>query len=431
MKNFEERKAEIFRRSEERRYTAKVRNRVLLSCIPLALCLAAAVIITPSLRQSPEKNQTTSTTTAPKAVRQYVEVLAESYYQKYTDLQTYTAVADTLNTIIHNAETENTPLPNGTQPSDCHTDTDIAPEYTITLTDEHGISTYMLTDTTLITGDTGINYRLSENEAMTLRILIGDEQRHRSVGRYLKASNGAHLLVINHSVTVLDDVSNLFTPFDNIQTGDKILVFHDAVEETYPASTDAYYAIRLEMGNIDDIPEKVISNLSLLGWLEPTVSYTPLKPGEGERRIPFEAQYVRTHSPGDVSHAITVIRSVEELHAYYDEYNDAFDLERRSEVSLDSTIGFLDACDAYDAAYFEDRILILMRIGTGSGSHRFRVTDLRVAENDTLTVDVATLVPAVGTCDMAGWHIFIESEVGINVIDEAHVQVNRSTIHLE
>ncbi|MBP3435946.1 MAG: hypothetical protein J6K62_06450 [Clostridia bacterium] len=431
MKNFEERKAEIFRRSEERRYAAKVRNRLLLFCVPLALCLTTAVIITPSLQQTPPKNEPT-TTTAPNAVRQYVEVLAESYYQKYTDLQTYTAVADTLNTIISNAKAENAPQANKTSPSANDAGADIGPEYTITLTDEHGVSTYWLSGNSLLgcEGTDGLCYELSDNEATTLRIMIGSEQRHRSVGRYLKATNGAHLLVINHSVTVLDDVSNLFTPFDDIQTGDKILVFHDEVNETYPASTDAYYVIRLEMGKISDIPDKVIANLSQLGWLN-DVSYTPLKPGEGEHRIPFEVQYVRTHSPGDVSHAITVIRSVEELYAYYGEYKAVFDLERRSEVSLDSTIGFLDACDKYDDTYFEDRILLLLRIGTGSGSHRFRITDMLIAENGTLTVDVATLVPEVGTCDMAGWHIFIEPETDINVTDEEHIQINRTTVHLE
>ena len=98
---------------------------------------------------------------------------------------------------------------------------------------------------------------------------------------------------------------------------------------------------------------------------------------------------------------------------------------------MDSTIGFLDACDKYDDTYFEDRILLLLRIGTGSGSHRFRITDMLIAENGTLTVDVATLVPEVGTCDMAGWHIFIEPETDINVTDEEHIQINRTTVHLE
>ena len=243
MKNFEERKAEIFRRSEERRYAAKVRNRLLLFCVPLALCLTTAVIITPSLQQTPPKNEPT-TTTAPNAVRQYVEVLAESYYQKYTDLQTYTAVADTLNTIISNAEAENTPLASGTPTTDFYVGvdagTDIAPEYTITLTDKNGISTYMLTNNILVAGNTGICYQLSENEATTLRILISNDQRHRSIGMYLEGKNDTHMLIINDSVTVLHDVSDLFAPFDDIHSGDTILVFHSEVQETYPSQADAY-----------------------------------------------------------------------------------------------------------------------------------------------------------------------------------------------
>ena len=431
MKNFEERKAEIFRRCEERRYAAKVRNRVLLCCVPLALCLVTLIALYPTTQTAPPAGSSATSATPNRPMRQCVEIRTESYYQQYTDLQTFTAVSDTLNAIIGNAA--GAPPSSDTSSTDLHSGSeDIGPEYTITITDENGVSIYMLTDNILLGGEgtEGLCYELSENEATTLRILIGSEQRHRSVGRYLKSTNGEHLLVINNSVTILNDVSDLFTPFDQIQTGDKLLVFHDAVEETYPARTDAYYAIRLEMGTIDDIPDKVIANLSMLGWLN-NLSYTPLKPSEGERRVPFQAQCVYTHSPSDVSHSVTVIRSTDELHDYYEAHKEAFDLERREDSTSDYDLGFLDVCDKYDAAYFEDRILLLVRIGTGSGSHRFRVTDVLVSEDGTLTADIATLVPAVGTCDMAGWHIFIEPPSGINVLDEEHVQINRLTIHLE
>ena len=431
MKNFEERKAEIFRRCEERRYAAKVRNRVLLCCVPLALCLVTLVALSPTTPKAPSDSAPVTSVTQDLPLRQCVEIRTESYYQQYTDLQTFTAVSDTLNTIIGNAA--GAPPSSGTPSADLHSNSeDIGPEYTITITDENGVSVYMLTDNILLGGE-GTNrlcYELSENEATTLRILIGSEQRHRSVGRYLKSTSGEHLLVINNSVTVLNDVSDLFTPFDQIQTGDKLLVFHDAVEETYPARTDVYYVIRLESGTIDDIPDKVISNLSMLGWLN-NISYTPLKPNDGESRISFQTQYVHTHSPDDVSHTVTVIRSAEELRAYYETYKETFDLERREGTTSDYDLGFLDACDKYDDTYFEERILLLVRIGTGSGSHRFRVTDMLVSENGTLTVDIATLVPEVGTFDMAGWHIFIEPSAGTDVISEEHVQINRMTIHLE
>ena len=440
MKNFEERKAEIFRRSEERCYAAKLRNRILVACIPLALCLATVASLAFSPAEPPIDNTPTTPSSLPvkpSETLQSVEVQTETSYQKYTDMQTFMALSNTINMIVGRIDSSIIPSPpssNATSPTDTNVGTDIGPEYTITLRDENGVSTYWLSGNSLLgcEGTDGLCYKLSDNEAKTLRILISNEQRHRSIGRYLKATNGEHLLVINNSVTVLRDVSDLFSPFDCIQTGDKLLVFHDVVQETYPSRTDAYYVIRLEMGKFSDIPDKVIANLSQLGWLN-GVSYTPLKPDDGERRVPFGVQYIMdTHSPSDTSHDVTVIRSVKELQAYYEKGKNAFDLERRDENQYyDYSIGFLDACDKYDDAYFEDHILLLLRIGTGSGSHRFRITDMLLAENGTLTVDVATLVPEVGTCDMAGWHIFIEPETGINVADEDHVQVNRTTVHLQ
>ncbi len=424
MRNFEERKAEIFRRGEERIYTRKVVRRVLVACVPLALCIAAAVSALPTLLRRPANAPPTATTATAPSVRECVEIRAESYYQKYTDIQTVTAVEDTLTAIINKADPEDVPAPNGTTHGETATHNS---EYTITLTDEDGAATtYTLTEKRLLADKTGKEYLLSDNEATTLRILISNDERTRSVGRYLKSRSGDHMLIVDDAVTVLCDVSDLFSPFDRIKTGDKLLVFHDEIQESYPAQTNAYYCVRLESGSVDDISNTVIANLSLLGWLDPTVCYHPLAPGADESRVPFGAQYVRTNGMADVTFpSAVVIRSKAELRAYYEDYKEQFDLERREAG------GFLDACDKYDDAYFEERILILARVESGSGSTRFNVTDVRVSESGTLTIDIAALTPEFITCDMAEWHIFIEPELVIGALSEENIQIHTSAIHLQ
>ena len=73
----------------------------------------------------------------------------------------------------------------------------------------------------------------------------------------------------------------------------------------------------------------------------------------------FEAQYIRTNGYSeDRSYPYhVVIDSKEELDAYYEANKELFDLERKEVVYADTTIGFLDACDKYDDAYFEKQLL--------------------------------------------------------------------------
>lgn len=87
-----------------------------------------------------------------------------------------------------------------------------------------------------------------------------------SVGRYLEASNGNGMVVLgNASVQMSNQTKrNLF---DALDTGDKILVIHDGVDTAYPGRTGVYAILKLEDGNIDDIPPAVVNSLIELGWL--------------------------------------------------------------------------------------------------------------------------------------------------------------------
>ncbi len=89
-------------------------------------------------------------------------------------------------------------------------------------------------------------------------------------GVVLKSDNGSCFLVSNNSPIRLCDYSQEGRQFDHLSDGDKILVFHNGINESYPASTFSYLTIKLNDGNIEDVPQGVIDSLTQLGWIENT-----------------------------------------------------------------------------------------------------------------------------------------------------------------
>ena len=88
-----------------------------------------------------------------------------------------------------------------------------------------------------------------------------------STGRYLEADNGSNMVVVDNSPEVLLNRTNRDI-FKNLETGDKILVIHGAIAESYPAQTGVYAIFKLDSGSVSDIPQAVIDSLTELGWLK-------------------------------------------------------------------------------------------------------------------------------------------------------------------
>ena len=87
-----------------------------------------------------------------------------------------------------------------------------------------------------------------------------------TIGRCLLAKNESYILVDDNSPIEMS--TNRSNMFKNLSTGDKILVIHSGVNESYPGSTGAYFCIKLGNGDISDIPSQVIHNLTEMGWIE-------------------------------------------------------------------------------------------------------------------------------------------------------------------
>ncbi|MBQ8812930.1 MAG: hypothetical protein IJZ85_00310 [Lachnospiraceae bacterium] len=270
-----------------------------------------------------------------------------------------------------------------------------------------------------------------------------------TVGRCLVADNGSYLLIAGDSPINMSARGGNTEMFDKMETGDKILVVHDGIAESYPGKTGVYFCMRLGDGSMDDIPQTVIDGLTELGWLSwETIISGSDGIGGGERDgdesgnggddgsglyLPkkdcdFSVQYIRTDGyHEDIDYPVVkIIRSADELSTYYEEYKDIYYLENPAKVYSDTTIGFLDACEKYDDAYFEQQILVFVLLEEGSGSIRHQVTDVRVIGNDgesEMEIAIKTIVPEVVTDDMAEWHLMIEPEAGVDVADESAVTV--------
>ena len=240
-----------------------------------------------------------------------------------------------------------------------------------------------------------------------------------SVGRCLVADNGSYMFIDGNSPIIMSNRKDKEGLFSDLETGDKILLLHDGIAESYPGRTGAYWCMKLEDGTQADIPNQVMEELAELGWTIVGNEADPIAGAPEPEAYAFDAQYIRTDGYSDDRSYpyYTVISSRAELEAYYEAYKDIYNLERRENVYSDSTIGFLDACDKYDDAYFERQNLVLIVLQEGSGSIRHEITDVRRhrAENgasDGWDITIKSKAPEVVTDDMAQWHLFLEVQMG-------------------
>lgn len=133
---------------------------------------------------------------------------------------------------------------------------------------------------------------------------------------------------------------------------------------------------------------------------------------------PISVQHIRTdgYNEGVKYPQITVVRSTEELNTYYEANKELYSLEHRETVYSDTTIGFLDACDRYNEAFFDRNDLILVLWEEGSGSVRHEIRSIAPSDDHTWVLSGIRKNPEAGTCDMAEWHFMVE--IAKNTIKE-------------
>ena len=88
-----------------------------------------------------------------------------------------------------------------------------------------------------------------------------------SVGRYLEVKDGNPMLIRENSPISMHNRTNRDL-VDNLDIGDKILVIHTGIAESYPGQTGVYAIFKISDGTTEDIPQKVVNELIKLGWIE-------------------------------------------------------------------------------------------------------------------------------------------------------------------
>ena len=130
------------------------------------------------------------------------------------------------------------------------------------------------------------------------------------------------------------------------------------------------------------------------------------EPFDGTAAPAFEAQYVRTDGYHEnVGYpVVTVVSSRAALDAYFEENRGLYELSRGEHAGSES--GFAGAIKKYDDDWFASHQLVIVLLEESSGSIRHEVES--VTAGDSPSIVIRRLVPEIGTCDMAEWHILIE-----------------------
>lgn len=138
----------------------------------------------------------------------------------------------------------------------------------------------------------------------------------------------------------------------------------------------------------------------------------PAETAPADGPVEFTVQYIRTNGyvDGEKYPKAKLICSPEELEAYIAENEGKYDLGRHETVLADTTIGFADAVEGYGEEWFSEHQLLMVLVESGSGSTRYEVAS--VARGELNEVAIYSLIPEIGTCDMAEWHILIELPAG-------------------
>ena len=207
-------------------------------------------------------------------------------------------------------------------------------------------------------------------------------------GKVLVTNTGYMIIDDDNSPITMSNQSENEEIFKGLTSGDKILIVHDGVQESYPGGTGVYYCKKLADGEYKDLPEQVIVSLIELGYID--------TPPATQTDMTFSATSYRSHNtPSGIKFPqIRVIKSVEDLNNYVKEFNNEF----------------LKECEKYDEKYFKGKPLIVVILEEGSCSITHTVTDLKMSDDGKLYVYIDVNVPEAGDCAMAYWHILIEPD---------------------
>ncbi|MGM9641395.1 MAG: hypothetical protein ACI3V3_08525 [Faecousia sp.] len=88
-----------------------------------------------------------------------------------------------------------------------------------------------------------------------------------TTGTCVVTGNGGYLIVDGNTPVVMSNRTGREDPFEELETGDSILIVHDGIRESWPAQTDVYLCLRTGDGSLSQIPTEVVDDLKSMGWM--------------------------------------------------------------------------------------------------------------------------------------------------------------------
>lgn len=89
-----------------------------------------------------------------------------------------------------------------------------------------------------------------------------------SVGRVIEYDADTVIFAEGNTPVLVFDKTKNGSLFSALTDGDKVLLLHDGIAETYPAQTGGYFVLRLKNGQRSDLSKEFIESLTELGYLE-------------------------------------------------------------------------------------------------------------------------------------------------------------------
>ncbi len=98
-------------------------------------------------------------------------------------------------------------------------------------------------------------------------IIYSNNKKNTMIGIYLESTNENNIIISEDtSPIVMYNKTNKENIFDNLKSGDKIIITYDSIMETYPARTNIYSCKFIEKGTLDNIPKDTLNKLQEMGW---------------------------------------------------------------------------------------------------------------------------------------------------------------------
>lgn len=237
-----------------------------------------------------------------------------------------------------------------------------------------------------------------------------------TVGYYLEAKDGVAMIIEGKSPTVMSSRSDRDI-FKRLESGDKILIFHDAVAESYPGRTRVHAVIKLKNGDKSDLPPDVIGSLMKMGWIDGGYEAAFTSPDEA---FLIHVAYAGWSESGEIyanalnsekfsqdgAHNLPIYRF--DTLADIEAFRNSFENDLAFEYDFDEIGSFNDVVATYeDEAFLENYSLMLVYVKANSGSYRYGVESI-YCNGESFRVNVEELTHSeLVTMDLAGWYVII------------------------